>query len=87
MKPIDAYRLALTEELTVKEAAFKYGIKPHTLWTAGYRAKLPMLVTRHGKRRITLFKGMDNAQLYALREKLNKEIESIDQEFHRRTSI
>jgi cytochrome P450 len=77
MKALDAYRLSLTEGLTFKEAAFKYGLRTHTLWTAGRRANLPLLKSAHCKRRSTMFKSMTNEQLATYREKLEQELQAI----------
>lgn len=87
MKALDAYRLSLTEGLTLKEAAFKYGMRTHTLWTAGRRANLPLLQSAHSKRRKTMFKGMTNEQLATYREKLEQELQAIKDQQACRSNI
>lgn len=61
MSGLDAYKLALARGLSGKEAAYEYGIKYHTLWTAGFRHKLPPLVKDN--RRNTMYLNMSDEQL------------------------
>lgn len=77
MKAIDVYREALSRGLTGKEAAYEYGIKYHTLMMAGYRHKLPALVSLTNKHRKNMYRNMTIGELDAVYASLQKEIQVI----------
>jgi hypothetical protein len=72
MTGLDAYKMALARGLSGKEASYEYGIKYHTLWTAGFRHKLPPLVKDN--RRNTMYLNMSDEQLLAYHASLTSEI-------------
>lgn len=76
MKGLDAYKLALARGLSGKEAAYEYGIKYHTLWTAGFRHKLPPLVKDN--RRNTMYLNMSDEQLLKYHASLVSELQHIE---------
>jgi hypothetical protein len=76
MSGLDAYKLALARGLSGKEAAYEYGIKYHTLWTAGFRHKLPPLVKDN--RRNTMYLNMSDEQLLNYHASLVSEIQHIE---------
>ena len=76
MTGLDAYKLALARGLSGKEAAYEYGIKYHTLWTAGFRHKLPPLVKDN--RRNTMYLNMSDEQLLKYHASLVSELQHIE---------
>ena len=75
MKTIEIYREALSKGMSGKEAAYEYGVKYHTLWTAGRRAGLPPLV--RDNRRTYMYRSMGAEQLRNTYETLHQELQIV----------
>ena len=74
---VDIYKLALAEGLSGKEAAWKYNVKYHSLWTAGNRHCLPPLPSTWSQKREAVYAQMSQERLVNYRESLQKELEVV----------
>jgi transposase len=71
MKLVDAYRLAVAEGLTAKEAGKKYGVVPSSLQKIKHRYALPSLASEWESKYKGRFANMTDTQLNSYYNALN----------------
>ena len=70
MRLADAYRLAVAEGLTAKQAGKKYGVKPSSLQKIKHRFKFPSLASEWEFKSQERFSNMTDTQLKSYYEAL-----------------
>ena len=74
---LDVYKLALSEGISGKQAAWKYNVRYHSLWTAGKRHCLPPLPNSWSKKHEAVYVKMSHEMLMHYRESLEKELQTV----------